>query len=260
MPNHPEPLPILVLLLCLPALGQHGSTTVVNPYTGPEHAREGAKLYRAQCASCHGLEGRGAGAAPSLTSGTFRYGGSDEALFRSITKGVPGTAMSAFALTGLQTWQLVTHVRALGIVHGASQVKGDSKAGAEIFRTTCSGCHMVNGQGGLRGPDLSSVGAGMSIAEMRSAITDPDAAVPPAYWTVVATKSSGQTIRGVRLNEDTYSIQLRADGKLVSLLREDLKHAELVRKSPMPSFEGKLSPAQLDDVIAYLVSLRGEQK
>src|SRR5882757_5454959 len=123
-----------MIFLCLPVAAQHGSTTVVNPYTDPEHAEAGAKLYRAQCAGCHGLDGAGTGAGPSLTSGTFQRGGSDEELFRTISKGVPVTAMPAFSFNGLQVWQLVTHVRAIGIVHGATQVKGDAAAGAVLFR------------------------------------------------------------------------------------------------------------------------------
>src|SRR3954470_12328344 len=116
-----------MLFLCLPLAAQHGSTTVVNPYTEPEHAEAGAKLYRSQCAGCHGPNGAGTGAGPSLISGTFKHGGSDEALFRTISKGQPGTSMPPFAFTGLQTWQLITHMRALGIVHGASPSPGDPK-------------------------------------------------------------------------------------------------------------------------------------
>lgn len=249
-----------LLIFCLPLLGQHGSTTVVNPYTDAGHAQAGAKLYRAQCAGCHGLDGAGAGAAPSLVSGTFRHGGSDEALFRTISKGVPGTSMPAFSFSGLQTWELVTHLRTLNIGQGLSQAKGDPKAGASVFRTSCLSCHMVKGEGGLRAPDLTSVGSRRTVGDLTEAITKPDAQVASSYWSVVAKTSSGQTVRGIRLNEDTYSLQLRVDGeKLVSLMKQDLKEVELVRKSPMPSFADKLSPTQLDDVIAYLVSLREVQ-
>ena len=109
------------IFFALPILAQHGSTTVVNPYTSPEHAQFGATLYRSQCAGCHGLDGAGTGAGPSLISGTFQRGGSDEELFRTISKGVPGTAMPAFSFSGLQVWQLVTHLHAIGIIPAAAQ-------------------------------------------------------------------------------------------------------------------------------------------
>src|ERR1700736_709186 len=93
-----------VAFLSMPALAQHASTTVVNPYTSPDDERAGAMLFRSQCAACHGPDGTGTGAGPSLTSGAFAHGGSDEALFRTISKGLPGTSMPASSLSGLQIW------------------------------------------------------------------------------------------------------------------------------------------------------------
>jgi len=250
-----------IVLCALPAYAQHGSSTVVNPYTSPEHEQAGAKLFRAQCAGCHGPDGTGTGAGASLASGTFVHGGSDEAIFRTISKGVPGTTMPAFSFSGLQIWQLVTHVRALAIAHGASQIKGDPQAGAAVFRSNCSRCHTAAVEGGgLIGPDLTTVGVRRSNAELRESITDPDAQVASEYWSVAATTSTGSKVRGVRLNEDTFSFQVREDsGRLLSLLKRDLKDVEVNRRSPMPSFKGKLSETQMDDVIAWLVSLRRNQ-
>lgn len=107
-------------------LAQRGSTTAVNPYTRREHEQAGAMLFRSQCAGCHGPDGTGTGAGPTLT-GAFRHGDSDEAIFRTISKGLPGTSMPAFSFSGLQIWELVTHVRALGIAHGATQTRGDPR-------------------------------------------------------------------------------------------------------------------------------------
>jgi putative heme-binding domain-containing protein len=249
-----------IVFFTLPVLAQHGSTTVVNPYTTREHQQAGAMLFRAQCAGCHGPDGTGTGAGPSLASGTFVHGGSDEALFRTISKGVPGTTMPAFSFSGLQTWELVTHVRALGIAHGATQIKGDPQAGAAIFRANCTRCHTAAGEGGLSGPDLTTIGARRSSAELHESISDPDAQVASEYWSVVVTTSTGRTVRGVRLNEDTFSFQIREEnGHLLSLPKRDLKNVELIRRSPMPSFKGKLSNAQMDDVIAWLISLGRNQ-
>ena len=251
----------LIVFFCVPLLAQHGSTTAVNPYTTCDHEQAGATLFRSQCAGCHGPDGTGTGAGPNLAAGTFVHGGSDEALFRTISKGVPGTSMPAFSFTGLQVWELVTSIRALGIAQGATQTKGDARSGATIFRANCSRCHAAAGEGGLSGPDLTAIGARRSSAELRESLTDPDAEVASAYWSVVATTSTGRTVRGVRLNEDTFSIQIRDEqGRLSSLLKRDLKHVELIRRSPMPSFAGKLSDAQMDDVIAWLISLRSQQR
>lgn len=245
-----------LVVFALPVLAQHGSTNVVNPYMSPEDEQAGARLFRAQCAGCHGPDGAGTGAGPNLSSGTLVHGNSDEAVFASISKGFPGTAMPAFSLSGLQIWQLVTHLRALAMARGAREGRGDPQAGASVFRDNCSGCHLVNGEGGLSGPDLTSVGRRLSVAEIRESIVNPDAVVPSEYWSVVATTATGGTVRGIRLNEDTFSLQVRDEkGRLVSLLKRDLKNFEVIRRSPMPSFNGKLTGTQMDDVIAWLIGV-----
>ena len=248
------------VFLSVAVVAQHGSTTAVNPYTGPEHARAGAKLYRAQCAGCHGPEGAGTGAGPNLAAGVFKRGGTDEALFQTISKGVPGTTMPAFSLSGLQTWQLVTYVRSLAISRSAELAKGDPKAGEELFLKSCISCHSVRNTGGLSGPDLSDVGLKRSGADLRQALSNPDSDVPFEYWSVNIKTMKGQTVRGTRLNEDTHSLQIRdGEGKLISVLKSEIDHYELVRESPMPSFTGKFSEAQIDDLIAYLTRLREER-
>jgi hypothetical protein len=68
----------------------------------------------------------------------------------------------------------------------------------------------------------------------------------------------GRTIRGRRLNEDTYTVQLIDDQeRLVSLVKADLREYTILTVSPMPSYKDKLTPDELADVVAYLLSLKG---
>jgi len=73
-------------------------------------AREGALLYRDQCAVCHSPDGSG-GTAPALYGREFKHGASDWAIFRTIRYGVPGTAMVQHDLPETQLWRLVTMIR-----------------------------------------------------------------------------------------------------------------------------------------------------
>src|ERR1700751_4811506 len=57
--------------------------------------REGASLFRGNCSPCHGLNARGGGRGPDLTSGRWTHGSTDDAIFRTISQGVPGTDMPA---------------------------------------------------------------------------------------------------------------------------------------------------------------------
>jgi len=66
-------------------------------------------------------------------------------------------------------------------------------------------------------------------------------------------------VRGIRVNEDVFWIHIRdASGAVHTLQKSEL--ARLDREldaSLMPSYETRLSSAQLDDLIAYLATLRG---
>jgi hypothetical protein len=68
----------------------------------------------------------------------------------------------------------------------------------------------------------------------------------------------GKVIRGRRVNEDTYSVQLLdSEERLLSLTKADLREYTVLKDSPMPSYRNKLTAEEIADVLAYLLSLRG---
>ena len=68
----------------------------------------------------------------------------------------------------------------------------------------------------------------------------------------------GRTLRGRRLNEDTYSVQIIDEQEnLVSLAKSDVRILIVGTESKMPSYADRLTADELADVIAYLVSLKG---
>ncbi|MBM3796589.1 MAG: hypothetical protein FJW31_21595 [Acidobacteria bacterium] len=72
------------------------------------------------------------------------------------------------------------------------------------------------------------------------------------------TTRAGKKISGVRLNEDPYSVQLRDFTSAIhSFWKQDLRSLMVERRTPMPSYQGKLTPAEIDDTVAYLSTLRG---
>lgn len=247
----------LTILAALPLCGQHGGTTATNPKTRPGDIRAGAAHFVVRCAGCHGQNGAG-GRAPELTRGVFKHGSSDDQLFQNILKGIPGTEMIGSELDAEKIWQLVSYVRTLSAGKGAGQTDGDPVRGRELFgANNCSNCHMVLGEGGRSGPDLSAVGAERSLGDLLSALREPDAQVATDYWPVRLTLKDGKSISGRRLNEDTFSVQvLEAGGGLVSVKKDAISDFQMSDSSPMPSF-GSLSEKDLTDIVAYLASLRG---
>ncbi len=64
---------------------------------------------------------------------------------------------------------------------------------------------------------------------------------------------------GRRLNEDTYTVQIIDEKeRLHSLAKADMKAFVVETKSPMPSYRGRLTAEELADVIAYLLTLKGQ--
>ena len=248
-------------LLCGLGLGllaaQDHTNVMSNPFATPDDVAAGERSFRSQCAACHGPDASGA-AGPSLTTGAFRHGNSDEALYTVITRGVPGTPMAAFKLDGREVWQLISFLRSANIAKGVGQVPGNPARGAQIFNDSgCAQCHSAGKPGGFSGPDLTGIGSRRSLAQLETALLDPSAEVDPDYWSLRARTKAGQTIGGIRMNEDTDSLQiLDASGRLRSIWKADLAAYEIVRTSPMPSFQGKLKPSELEDLVAYLASLR----
>jgi cytochrome c1 len=64
-------------------------------------------------------------------------------------------------------------------------------------------------------------------------------------------------VNGRLLNIDTFTSQMMDDkGNLRSFIKSDLKQYMFIEKSPMPSYQGKLSDQEISDVVAYLSTLR----
>jgi len=233
-----------------------------NPHTTPADLKNGQQLFLGQCARCHGPKGEG-GRGAVLAQPRLRHAPDDESLFLVIRDGIKGTEMPAgYAVDTLETWQLAAYVRSLGRM-APETVPGDRTRGQELYGSKghCSQCHIVNGQGGSLGPELTEIGSRRSAAHLRAAVLDPASTLPEGFLQVRLVTREGPSITGVRLNEDTFTIQLLdLNGGLHSFFKEDLK--ELQRdtgKSPMPSFREVFSAPEVDDLVAYLVSLRGNQ-
>jgi putative heme-binding domain-containing protein len=107
-------------------------------------------------------------------------------------------------------------------------------------------------------PDLSNIGTLRTASALQTSVLDPSRAMVPINRPVRAVTEDGRAINGRRLNEDTYTVQLVDDqGRLVSLVKADLRGYTILTESPMPAYKGKLSSAEVADLVAYLLSLKG---
>jgi cytochrome c oxidase cbb3-type subunit 3 len=234
-----------------------------NPVAGnPAAIQEGASLFRANCSPCHGLNAQGGGRGPDLTAGRWVHGSTDADIFRTITRGFEDS----------ETWAILSYLRSL--TPGKSEtVSGDSAKGEKIFWGTggCSTCHMVQGRGGVLGPDLSHVGEARSVPYLVDSIREPSKelttgmldpnnhyGLPLVYDTVTVVTAEGRKVVGIAKNEDTFSVQLLDTNQQLQLfLKKNVKAVTHERRSLMPAYsETMLKPAELQDLVAYLAGLR----
>lgn len=241
---------LLVVLGCDSADGQTTTNASANPDT-----TEGRRLYEGHCAMCHGIDGRG-GRGPALTRPRLTLAQSDSALRALIADGKDPAMPAAWYLTDQEVAEVADYVRSFGKV-AFEKPSGDPHQGHALYeKLGCSGCHTLRGQGSGFGPDLTSIYDRRSATFVRETIQDPAATLPIDFQFVRLVTRSGQSMEGIRLNEDTFSIQIKdANGQPRSFLKSNLKIIRKLReKTPMPSFRSALTPKQFDDLVSFLMS------
>jgi putative heme-binding domain-containing protein len=221
-------------------------------------------VFLTECGRCHGQDAKGNDetGAPDLTRGRFRNASTDAGLFQVIRDGIPGTAMIGIGWAPDPTiWQIVTYINSLRINPGDYDLPGSVVGGKRIFndKANCASCHMVDGIGGRLGPDLSTVANRRKPEELKTDLTDPDETVEPRWWTLRVTRADGSIVEGLRMNEDTFTLRIMdADENLRHFSKKELRSVERIETSTMPNAAGTLTASELDDLVAYLFSLRKE--
>ena len=232
-----------------------------NPFTSPADVERGARLFANNCAPCHGPKGNG-GRGANLARPKLPRATDDAALFLIIRDGIPNTEMpGTWGMDEHETWQVAAHVRTLGRV-ASEKVPGDPATGRDLFASKgCVNCHQVGTEGGHLGPSLSEIGERRGAVFLRSALLDPQTHLPEDFTMAQIITHSGLRITGIVLNEDTYSIQVHdLSDALHSFWKQELSVLEEHKdRTPMPSYRGQLNDREMDDLIAYLVSLRGQK-
>jgi putative heme-binding domain-containing protein len=221
-------------------------------------AADGKQLYTIHCLTCHGAEGDSI-AGVNMRRGQFKRASSDDDLSRVILSGVPGTAMPPSNLSEASRAAIVAYIRSLHDAVIPARDSAGANRGKALFegKAGCTDCHRVAGKGSRKGPDLSDVGSVRDAAMLQRAIDTPGEA-SPQYRYVRAVTRDGRTVVGMRLNEDTHSVQLMDQNeRLISLAKSELREYSLVQTPSMPSYRDRLTPEEISDLVTYLLSVKG---
>jgi putative heme-binding domain-containing protein len=239
---------------------------------------EGRKLYDANCGRCHNNDGAGVPGVELFK--LIRRATTDDDVAKLVQAGIPGTSMPPHSFSTPQALAVVAFMRSMvgvtpasaaaatGAARSVSATSGDPVRGRAIFtgKGGCNGCHLAEGAGGTVGPDLSAAGAIRNfgfgpippdVLALERAIVDPNAEMPPDYRVFQVTLKTGTVVRGMLLNQDTFSVQMHDQAKnLRSFQKSELKDHGFL-PSAMPSYQDRLTPQEVADVVSYLLTLKG---
>lgn len=133
---------------------------------------------------------------------------------------------------------------------------GDSARGEIVFRNqgACLQCHMMNGEGSVQGPDLTTVGLRLQSDKLLESLINPNAVIAEGYGMSSATLKDGTALVG-RLTKDTpEEVQLiSVDGKTTTLQRTELASIT-PPMSAMPPMALALPLPDLRDLVSYLTT------
>jgi len=229
----------------------------LNPLQAADEQAKGPGVFRGNCAFCHGMSGRG-GRGPSLVSTRVTQSLTDDQLRDIVQKGIPGTGMPAFEMESDDLDALVKHIRGLsGTGAPSPPLSGDPAMGAKVYASSgCSNCHRIGDAGSVYGPELSRIGSSRSPEYLRDSVVNPSVDVPIEFEGVAVTTKAGKRVSGIRVNEDTFTLQLRvSDGSFAFFDKSELTKVDYPSTSVMPSY-ATMPAKDLDDLIAFLASLK----
>ncbi len=246
---------IVVVSLCCAAVCQVSKVQGSLPQVANA---EGKNLFESSCAVCHGLDGGGGEHAPNIGRASSAKSKADAALARTLRDGIPGKGMPSFnKFSDLELQSVLSYLRFLQGKSEARSDVGNPVQGEQLFfgKAGCAECHAMHGEGHFLSTDLSDYADDHDANDIRDAIVSPRQQENEPHSFAHVTSNSGRVLAGVIRNENNSSLQIQdADGQFDLFMKSDLRSVE---RSPAPSmpvdYEQKLSAAEIDDLVSYIV-------
>jgi alcohol dehydrogenase (cytochrome c) len=221
----------------------------------PDPIAAGRKRFQIRCSGCHGTDGTGGERAPAIGQADRTQLESDTGIRDIIRSGIPDAGMPAFDVPPAELDLLVAFVRSRVLPASRMKLSGDRRSGAEYFFGAggCSTCHMIGGQGGLTGPDLTQAADRLTLGEIETTLRNPDSRRGRGYTVVTAHVKSGESVHGFLRNDTGFDLQIQGfDNRLHLLTASEIAQIDREPHSYMPKLNASGDVEQ--NVIAFLAS------
>lgn len=157
--------------------------------------------------------------------------------------------------TGTAPTMPVATPSASGPAAARSPSENDS-AKKTMIQNGCLVCHRVGAEGGYTGPSLNGLGSRDSADRIRAAILSPNPMLSSANSLVRFTTPDGKAISGRILSQDDQNVRVVSSaGEVATYSKATLRQFTITHTNPMPSYEGKITGEDLNNLVRYLGSL-----
>jgi putative membrane-bound dehydrogenase-like protein len=147
------------------------------------------------------------------------------------------------------------YARYRGLLNDTAMRSANAQSGHAVFLRTCGPCHMMYGEGGNIGPDLTGSNRA-NLEYLLANVLNPNGDVPDAYKMVVVTTRDGRTFSGNVVSETDQQLTLRVVGRDTAVIRKaDIQSRETTPLSMMPAgLFDSLTDREVVDLVSYLRS------
>ncbi len=147
----------------------------------------------------------------------------------------------------------------------AAEVKtaGNAENGAQIYQRaalSCAACHKLDEAGGVLGPELTAVGAGVPVELLIEAVLWPRRQIKEGYSATLLTTKDGKTISGYVEREDKQRVMIRdaASGVTQTIAKNRVASRQDAGTLMPPGLTAGLTRGELRDLVRYLSELTGD--
>lgn len=130
----------------------------------------------------------------------------------------------------------------------------DLSNGRRLFAKTCGACHILFGEGGKIGPDITGSNRA-NLDYLLENVLDPSAIVGKDYRMTVIETKDGRVVSGLLQQETDSAVTLRTINDSVVIAKSDIEERKLSELSLMPEGQlNQLTPDEQRDLLAYLMT------